>query len=326
MSGQEDAGGKGEADPISGLLRAAGARPEIDPMTAERVERNVRMAWQVGVARRRRRRLLFAAMAASMVSGLGWLLRPSPAPEPVDVATLIHSTGLTQRLDHSGATTLGPGMRIAVGQRVATAPSASAQLSIARLDSLRLDRDSEIQFNSAEDFVLHRGAVYLDSGRARGGVTVRTPLLVVRDVGTRFLVRRDPDGHVMVAVRDGAVDVAGELGTRLRAGEKLRVDGDGAEQRGILTPWAAEWNWARAAMAPFDPKGRTLREMIAWYAHEAGLTLDSAVDPSLDRRLDATVSGDFAGLDAEELLDLARVMGPMRIEIDRRQGRLHVLP
>jgi len=314
-------------DPLADLLRQAGARPQIDPLRRQRVEREVRRAWQASLRRRRQSRWAMALAACLALVALGVTWRSLPVRPPVsDVAVVVHMQGRAYELTEQGRRGLAVGERLRAGTRIETTAGARLALSIERLGSLRVDENSGLILIDDRHFDVQRGGLYLDSGNRDGGVEVSTPLLRASDIGTRFMVRHIENVSSVVAVRDGRVQVKAEGLLALNAGERLSVSNNGAPQRSALATNGSEWDWALQAAVPFGAEGRPLRELLDWYAHESGLQLRIAAGADLDQRLAAPLEGDVAGLDANELLDVARAAGPLTVRIDHAQGEMHVEP
>ena len=148
---------------------------------------------------------------------------------------------------------------------------------------LRLDASSTARLDSATDVWLERGAVYVDSAGALPGVSpisIHTPAGVVRDIGTRFEVRRDGT-DLRIRVRDGEVLVtyANGAGVRAGAGEELFSGPDGSDRSISRRPIAAtgsEWAWAERAAPPFSVEGKTLGAFLDWVSREGAWTVTFA--------------------------------------------------
>jgi len=326
-SGATDAAAD-STDALARLLGEAGLRPEIDALRRARVERAVRTAWQAGLRRRRRQRwsIALASCAALLLLAVG-VRSLLPAVTPVDVAVVVHIDGTVVADGTGGRRSLRVGDRLDAGTSIDTGVDGRLALSLTRIDSVRVDHGTRLTLADRGALQLHAGAVYLDSGRGVGGIAVHTPLLQARDIGTRFMVRHAPGGESDVAVRDGEVQV-GDGGARrvLTDGERLQLAADGHSRRSRLPPHDPAWQWARAAAIPFAADGRPLRELLQWYAHESGLRLQIDPSPRLHSRLDAALQGDLQGLDADELLQVAAAAAPVTLDVDRRNGVVHVSP
>jgi ferric-dicitrate binding protein FerR (iron transport regulator) len=158
---------------------------------------------------------------------------------------------------------------------------------------LRIAPRSRVVLAGGDEAELLAGAVYFDSEEARGSeFVVTTELGQVRDVGTQFLMRLEPEqldvgvreGRVALT-RDGAVDAA-VVGERLVASQNT----DDVRRDSIAT-FGDDWEWAERLAPPFDINGRTLGEFIAWFEAQTGRSVVFA-DPDLEIALrDAVQSG-----------------------------------
>lgn len=314
-------------DPLAEALRRAGARPAVDAACKARVEVAVRRAWQAGLRRRRRQRIgwaLAAGLAAFAV--LIGLHGPRGTPPPVDMAVVVHVQGNAFQEDGQGRRALSVGDRLRSGTSIVTDAQGRVALSLERIESVRLDRRTRLRLVDPRELALDDGGVYLDSGDGHGGVRVATPLLAASDVGTRFMVRHDAVAGSRVGVRDGSVDVAADAPLRLAGGEGYRLTAAGNGEREALASDASDWDWARAAAAPFAAEGKPFGDLFAWYAHEAGLRLRIAPDAALRARLEAPIHGDLSGLDPDALFAVARAAGAFAIRIDRQTKEMHIEP
>jgi hypothetical protein len=310
-------------DALTSLLRDAGLRPPVEDWRQARVEREIERRWRAHLRQRQLRRWSLAAVlaCAAVLAGLAWRAW-LPAANDLSVVLQVHGRVALQ--SGSESRRLSVGDRLVAGSRIRTGPGAHATLSVASLASLRIDQRSDVVLRTPTALDLRSGAVYLDSGDRAGGVSVRTPLLQALDVGTRYMVVHTPREGSVVSVRDGDVEVEAAVSTRLAPGEQLQIDTAGTLRRTTIAPYAAAWTWTRAAAIPFAAEARPIRDLLTWYAHEAGLALRLVPDPILASRIDAPLGGDLSGLSADELLDVARIAGPLTLRIDAQRGELHV--
>jgi ferric-dicitrate binding protein FerR (iron transport regulator) len=118
---------------------------------------------------------------------------------------------------------LKPGDAIQLNQRFVT--PAFALLSLPDVGTLKLNRDTEIVFESARRVRLERGEIFADIRPDGRGFVVESPDARVTVHGTRFGVRRD--GASTVYVVDGRVEVTGRSG-RLSLTDREMVTVGGA--------------------------------------------------------------------------------------------------
>lgn len=281
-------------DLVARLVRLAGPRPRPPAGLAGEVEAVVREHWrQVVTARARRRRrwrpaLAAAAVLAGAAAGVGWWLAAGGAPAPgPPVATLERSVGEVYLAAEAGAARgrlLAPGDPVSAGSRVATGADGCAAFRLAAGPALRLDAGTRMRWAAGLTVSLEQGAVYVDSAAGSGAVEVRTSLGSVREVGTRFAVRLDAAG-LRVQVREGEVlllprSPGGPVAAA--AGEEVLLTAAGDLERRPLPPWHKTWAWTLATAPPFEGRGRTLDEFLAWVGRETGWQVRFA-DQSLAR-------------------------------------------
>src|SRR5262245_57958533 len=226
--------GDRSSDAIERLVRMAGSRAVGDAEGIRRVRDAVHDAWQESILRRARlrRRTLGAvvlATAATVVVVVALARRPAPptpAPAPTQAAArLTAATGPIGRLDDSRAA-LRVGDAAMVGAAFETGSGALAAFALTGGGELRMNEGTVVSFAGVREIKVDRGAIYLDSGPTSGSLVVRTPVGVVRDLGTRFEIGL-VDGSWRVRVRDGLVRFDGGVAHQAEAGRELIVEPGG---------------------------------------------------------------------------------------------------
>ena len=200
---------------------------------------------------------------------------------------------------------VGSGAGFALGQRLEAGaslriPHAShLSLRLASGASLRLAAGSSARLVAASAVALYDGALYLECVAGHGSpLEVRTPLGVVRDVGTRFEVRLSA-GALQVRVREGRISWNGTRATA-SAGQELAVDGRGTTAVRPTPVFGRAWEWVESAVPSFAIEGRSLRSFLSWAAREQGLRL-AFLDEGAERLASATLlHGSVAGLSPAE--------------------------
>lgn len=282
-----------DQDPIASLLRATGRRPAVPAERSARVREAARAAWQGEVVRRRRsRRLAGALMLAAAVLLAAWTVRAlrgpmvsMAAPNVVGVDRVVNGAwaeygwfpGLRRRWD------LRTTPRTPSGSTIHTATNGRAAMHLLRQrHALRLDHDTSLRIVSDKEFILERGAVYVDSGRGEGSIRIETARGTVEDVGTQFEVRLSDDEALTVRVREGRVSVAtAAASVRAAAGQTIAVDRAGRISR--ATDPHTGWEWTETVAPPFLIEGRSLADFLNWAARERGARV-RYVDPALAAR------------------------------------------
>jgi ferric-dicitrate binding protein FerR (iron transport regulator) len=253
---------------IEQLLRLADPGPEIPTGGEARIRAAIRPLWRRQVRRRTARRLLWsAAFAAAAAAALLLILiiphgaEPSTSSAPVARVELIRGP-----VDATLRRT-----SVLAGSRLHTSPTSRAALRVGEGVSLRLDNDTTVRLVSAHIVELRHGAVYVDTGDLRtASIEVRTPLGIVRDIGTRFEVR--VESRLVVRVREGGVHVAtGGRRIRVNAGFETKIEPDGSQKMG---PMALDRvSWTAAIAPPFAIEGRSVATLLDWCSRESGLAV-----------------------------------------------------
>lgn len=227
-------------------------------------------------ARLRRRALAAGAMAAAavlaVVVGTATLTgdRPresdSPAtagdPAPTTGARdgVLELTGSATLVGDDGTITPVVGTTTAVEGRMVRTESGEAQLADAKTARISMSPRTRLR---VERWRPERSLLVLEEGRLEAQVQhrgpgevfeVRTPLAVVRVVGTRFVVTHRPEGGTEIVGLEGEVtveDLAGQWVARVTAGRSVRLGAPPAEAPGGEHPVEAAVHEApRTAAGP----------------------------------------------------------------------------
>jgi ferric-dicitrate binding protein FerR (iron transport regulator) len=297
-------------DHFERLLLLAGSRPPGDAERRQRVHDAAHRAWRDSIGPRTLRRwqtLGTLALAAAAVVIAVWLARRSESPTPVPpssvmAARLTAATGNIGRLDDSRAP-VRIGDEVVVGSAFETGLGTLATFSFTEGGEMRMNEGTVVRFTERRDFQIDRGAIYLDSGSRRGSLVVRTPVGIVRDVGTRFEVGM-VDGSWRVRVRDGLVRYEGAVPHQAGGGNELIVEPDGRVVERAAPTFGADWAWVVRAAPAFKVEGQTLSAFLDWVERESGRQVVFPND-ELRRRSSGTIlHGSIAGLTVEEALDV----------------------
>lgn len=292
---------------VAALLRAAGARPVPSAAVATDVRAAVESEWRATLAARARRRQWtgWAAAAGVAVAAVGaWLLYPSPQTAPSQVASVTRVVGSVEQDRGDGRwAPVAAGDSLDDRTRLRTAGDGRLALELTSGVALRLDVDTELALARLDRAALARGAVYVDSGSARGGpgadLELATPGGSVRHLGTQYEARVQ-DGRVRVGVREGRVRVAADGGDVFAgAGERLVIEG-GALKREPLARTGADWQWIADITPPFMLEGRTVEEFLVWAARETGRTVVFTSPEAAQRAQAVRLSGTVEGLAPDE--------------------------
>jgi FecR protein len=299
-------------DLVERLLRAAGPRPVPDERLARRVRAAVHDRWLAVLDARRVNRgrwLLAAAIVVAAVltvwavggkldqDGTGQAPVPLAAIESVSGAAWIHPP-------HGGTESLDAvlGARIDSGWVAETGEDGHLALRLQSGAQVRLDVDTAVRWFSPAVVVLGRGGLYADSGDrgSTAALTVRTPQVVARDLGTRFEVRFE-EGKSVLRVRDGEVVLSTARTRKIaRRGDELTfAPGDGLRLRRVPVS-GKTWEWVLDTAPPFALEGSTLEPFLTWVSRETGWEIRFS-DAARRRALTtAVLHGSLSGVRPDE--------------------------
>lgn len=295
---------KDDEETVARLIRLTGARPAVPAERENRVRSAVLAEWRRANRRRAAWRMvgtaaaLVGAAAVMVITARLWTDRHAVvAPEPA--AAIVASV---ERVESYAAYT--PGDSIRAGAGIETPADGRIALRLADRTSLRLDAGTRMRFVSAAVIELVTGAVYVDTGAASTGVEVRTPLGVVRDVGTQYEVRVNPSA-LRVSVRTGRVELQGTADpVSVGPGTQLTVSDRGSVTSAVPTS-GPEWSWIASLTPAFDIDGKPLASFLDHLAREYGWTIRYA-DAQLTRDASGIIlHGSIRGLSPEESLAVA---------------------
>jgi ferric-dicitrate binding protein FerR (iron transport regulator) len=277
---------EGEQD-LDALLKRALPRQEPPVDVRTRVLAAVEQEWQ---QYKRRRWRLPAALAATVlmavVTGL-LIMRPTAAVE-----VRISDTG---GLWVDGILHDTSGVVLSIGRGVSLEAAGGTRL-VAGHTELRLREGTRIKWLEPGAVDLERGSIYVDT-RGRSRLRVHTPLGVVSDVGTTFMVTLDGDA-MEVAMRDGTTMVDTPHGSyTARAGDHygdvVTVSPERLSAR--AEPASAErWQWIHAVHPGYSR--RDVVPLLQAIAADLGMALEFASPAVEAAALRGRLDGDLSGL------------------------------
>ncbi len=317
-----------DGDDVSRLVKLGGLRPTPPDERLERLRRATHAEWIHVVARRRRRTLTVGAAAgiAAAILLAVWLVpERDRAVVPALTATLTSASGVVQRAQPAGTEplTLRVGDTVTANDQVRTSGDVVAAFTMANGVSLRVNERTSILIESVSLVTVDQGTVYFDTGSASAGaaLAVRTPLGMIRDVGTQFEVNVT-ELRARVRVRDGEVVLTrNNVETRAGRGTQLVAAADGVTSSAVPV-FGAEWEWVGRVPLPFDLSAHTLMEFLTWVARETGYTVAFESDDLAEKARRMTVQGSIDGLTPEEALEA--VLPATGLEYGVSDGRITI--
>jgi ferric-dicitrate binding protein FerR (iron transport regulator) len=281
---------------LESLLERAAPRPEPPAEVRDRVLAAVEQEWRQH--KRRRWGMPLALAAALLVAVAGALL----VTDPTDGARLrVHeSAGLWV----DGVLHRQSGIELTVERGTTLESDGGARLATAEDIEVRLRGGSRVRWLEADAVALEAGSIYIDT-HERGHLRVQTPLGVVTDVGTTFMVTLE-GGAMEVAVRAGAAAIDTEHGRYTaragdRQGDVVTVDRQRISARREPAS-AGRWQWIHAVHPGYSH--REVLPLLQDIARDLGLTLEFASPAVQAAALEGRLEGDISGLGPEQALEV----------------------
>ena len=270
-------------DAVEALLERAAPRPSPPGDDEMLVRTVVHAEWQavVGKARKRRRMTSFA-IAATVLLGIAVSFNALQVSNvsPVQVATISKSYGSIYLLgEQSEMHEMTDLSSIAAGQFIVTDANAGIGLEWGNGGSLRIDKNTRIEFESADSVYLHSGQIYFDAqsvgqtaDTANSRFTIETDHGSVRHLGTQYMTYSDAN-ELTISVREGQVEVDGSYVETATASEGQQMILSGGAHPAItdFNIYGGAWNWIEATSPNVDIDGRTVKEFLAAIGREIGL-------------------------------------------------------
>ncbi|MDH5241621.1 MAG: FecR family protein [Gammaproteobacteria bacterium] len=289
------------------LLSEASPRPVPAAADTAAVRDAVRAEWQLVSGRHKsRQRMLRFAVAASVLLGVFAVLNTLrvPAAHEERVASIQRSFGSIYVLgEQSQLTPVADLKTIQSGQTIITGADAGIALAWSRGGSVRLDKNTRVEFRDDDTLYLKAGQVYFDStpselvaGISAGSIAafeVETDYGRVTHVGTQFMTAV-ASGELKVSVREGQVEVAGRYHEYQAAkGEQVRFVGSQQPVVTRFSEYGSAWDWVGATSPPINVDGKSAHEFLLWAGRELGRDVvytNAAVEQELKN---ATLRGDI---------------------------------
>jgi ferric-dicitrate binding protein FerR (iron transport regulator) len=171
--------------------------------------------------------------------------------------------------------------------------------------SLRLDENTTVVFEAANQIYLEDGRIYFDSQSSplssqattsgAANLSIRTDHGMVRHLGTQYMTAV-ADDELVISVREGVVSVDGNVTARASAGQQFAISGSGAlkinDTNGI-----DDWEWVEKSTPAVDLAGRRIAEALEWVSRESGRAIQ------------------YASAEAESLAQTERFKGDFNVDV-----------
>jgi hypothetical protein len=268
-------------DAVEALLEKAVPRPTPPSEDEMVVHAAVHAEWKAVVDKvRRRRRVTNFAIAATVLLGIAVTFNALQVSNisPVQVATISKSHGSIYLLgEQSEMHEMTDLSSISAGQFIVTDDDARIGLEWTNGGSLRVDKNTRIEFTSADSVYLHSGQIYFDSWSADttgSGLTIETDHGSVTHFGTQFMTYTDAN-DLRVSVREGEVEVDGfyVAAAIASAGKQMILSGGASPVIADFNTYGEAWNWIESTSPVVDIDGHTVSEFLTAIGRETGLQI-----------------------------------------------------
>lgn len=321
---------------FANLMKLAGERPEIPLSVESRVYHEVQKQWQATTVepnadkvyekvhkswrRNTLRGTLLRWMVPAGVAATAVIAMAIVFVSQIDAPTPLRVAATVSRVVGTGpiSTDYSQGAPVHAGEVISTGPNEGLSLLLARSESLRIDQNTRIRVDAADQFTLLAGRIYADTGQfvyRNGGLKIDTEFGVVTDVGTQFSVAMT-DQSLEVAVREGRVDVRNQADAyAARMGQRLTlVQGAGASVTDLDTH-DDYWDWVVDLTPQFDMTNKSLLDFLKWAARETGRELQFSSNESRMFAMRTDVHGSADGLTPDEALVAVLATTTVRYQI-----------
>lgn len=156
--------------------------------------------------------------------------------------------------------------------------------------SLRVGASSELDLVGEERVDLRRGNLYFDSKMhdltSSSKIEVETPLGVIRNVGTQFVVQV-ANSDLIIGVREGEVKFrGGPHDFTIYQGQSAHIDSSYGIEILPLDGSSKFWGWPAEVAPKFHADGKILLDVIYWIGRETGRKIE--FESNAARRLAAS--------------------------------------
>jgi hypothetical protein len=305
---------------IEELLRGISPRPEPPDDVRARVFEAVGQEWQARKSKRFRPLLALAAsIAVAVIIGLTHV----EFDDSFGVQ-LAESASLWVADEHLEA----GGQQLKLVPGTAMVAEAASRLVTQTGADLRLRAGTEIHWLAPDVITLNTGSVYFAT-EGTASFQIRTPMGVVKDIGTRFMVTLK-EGELEVAMRDGITEVATERGIYMAKADRLSGDVVRvAANRITVGPEPASdnrWAWIHDVHPGYSETG--VAALLKAISGDLGLSMEFSSPAVMASVMSAQLDGDLSGLPPEDALQVVlrtsglQVVeeGPQRLLIGFQSG------
>ena len=269
------------------LLGKAPPRPVPPAADQALIREAVHAEWQkVAAGNVRRRHITSFALAASVLLAVFATL--SLLREPIDDFRNQQMAAIEKQFGaisvNSRIVDAGQVAAIEGGDFVETGSDSGLALGWHDGGSLRVDENSSVVFEAANQIYLKNGRVYFDSQsnplspqQSKSDaveLSIRTDHGMVRHLGTQFMTQVGAD-QLVISVREGVVSIDGNVTVRASAGQQFAISASGSLSIND-TNGVEDWEWVERSTPAVNLDGRFVAEALAWVSRESGRTISYA--------------------------------------------------
>ena len=271
-------------DVVEELLEKATPRP-APPGEDERVVREAVMAeWKAVAGKvKMRRHMTHFAIAATILLGVAISFNALQVnnAQPVQVASIEKNHGAIYLVGEQSLMQEASDLSsVYVGQIIETGNDAAISLEWGNGGSLRIDKNTRIEFSSDESVFLRSGQIYFDSQPATTaattgpGLEINTDHGLVKHLGTQYMTTVNAR-DLIVRVREGEVSVDGAYVEQAVAvaGQQMTVSGGATPSALDIDSFGEIWAWAEEMAPTLNMDGRSTYDFLQMTAREIGLVV-----------------------------------------------------
>jgi hypothetical protein len=289
-------------DAIEALLQKAAPRP-TPPTEDEQIVRDAATAeWKAVAGKvKTRQRMTQFAIAATVLLGVAISFNALQVSnvQPVQVATIERNQGAIYLVGEQSLMQEASDLSsVYVGQVIETGNDAAVSLEWGNGGSLRIDKNTRIEFTTTEAVYLRSGQVYFDSQPATmaaitgSGFEIETDHGLVKHLGTQYMTTvgaRD----LIVRVREGEVSVDGAYVEQAVAvaGQQMTVAGGATPSVLDIDSFGEIWAWAEEMAPTLNMDGRSTYDFLQTTAREIGLAVEYESDAAETLARDGILRG-----------------------------------
>ena len=289
-------------DIVEELLERATPRPAPPGEDERMVREAVTAEWQSVAGKvKLRQRMTHFAIAASVLLGIAISINALQVSnvQPMQVATIDRNHGSIYLVGEQSLMQEASDLSsVYVGQIIETGNDAAISLEWGGGGSLRIDKNTRVEFTSADSVYLRSGQIYFDSqfvttaAITRSGLEINTDHGLVKHLGTQYMTEVDTR-DLIVSVREGKVEVDGQYIDKkvASAGEQMKISGGAAPVVLNIDGHGEAWAWAEAMAPTLNMDGRSTYDFLQMTAREIGLVVEYENDAAEKIARDGTLRG-----------------------------------